>query len=81
MLDVKSLPIRGVWIEMFCVVPALRRDLRHSPHGECGLKHARRNLRVVEKQSLPMRGARVVKYSLQQTVLPSYESENAGLFA
>ena len=36
--DIKSLPARGVWIEILRDNLVTSGEIRHSPRGECGLK-------------------------------------------
>ncbi len=39
-VEKRSLPIRGVWIEISLARPVRVHTEGHSPYGECGLKYA-----------------------------------------
>ena len=51
-----SLPAWGVWIEISVNAVSLASRLRHSPHGECGLKSKLMCLISRQKRSLPAWG-------------------------
>ena len=58
-VDAESLPAWGVRVEMIFRRCGYGRRIRHSPHGECGLKYPVQTLHDVEPQSLPAWGVRV----------------------
>ena len=53
----KSLPIRGAWIEILACLPTLAVLPGRSPSGERGLKYERQVDHVGVGVSLPIRGA------------------------
>ena len=52
----KSLPARGVWIEILVMLYGFLSRRRHSPQGECGLKYKPSIIKYDKHVSLPARG-------------------------
>ncbi len=52
----RSLPARGVWIEIRVRILARVPTSRHSPQGECGLKSITIEIEGTFEMSLPARG-------------------------
>ena len=59
----KSLPARGVWIEILQPPAAFSGCPRHSPQGECGLKLYEAKAMVEPGKSLPARGVWIEIYA------------------